>query len=54
LGDGSAATDLDSPTVAPRGNPAGIGCGAWKNGGGQRLVSMVQAEAIADAAWDRK
>ncbi|CAK9213683.1 unnamed protein product, partial [Sphagnum troendelagicum] len=44
LGDGSAATDLDSPTVAPRGNPAGIGRGAWKNGGGQRLVSMVQAE----------
>ncbi len=50
LGDGSVATDLDSPTVAPRGNPAGIGRGAWKNGGGQRLVSMVQAEAIADDA----
>jgi len=54
LGDGSAATDLDSPTVVPRGNAAGIGRGAWKNGGGQRLVSMVQAEAIADAAWDCK
>jgi hypothetical protein len=54
LGDGSVAARLDSATTIPKGGPAENGSGAWKNGGGQRLVSMVQTESVTDAAWDHK
>lgn len=70
LGDGSAGALLDSVNPNPWapitptpeiGNPArnastgrSFGRGAWNNGGGQRLVSMSEREAVIDSAWGRK
>ena len=50
-----------TPTTPEIGGPApnvrtgrSFGRGAWNNGGGQRLVSMSQREAVIDSAWGRK
>ncbi|BBN12653.1 E3 ubiquitin-protein ligase ZNF598 [Marchantia polymorpha subsp. ruderalis] len=62
LGDGSAAALLDSTALNPwgqssqseidsRNSGSSSGRGVWNNGGGQRLVSLVQREAIIDDAW---
>eukprot|EP00249_Psilotum_nudum_P023768 c28978_g1_i1 orf=796-3444(-) len=69
LGDGSAATLLDlrenpwgtnrvdkytdtSNSVQVDGKS--FGRGVWRNGGGQRLVSMVQSDELNDTSWSSK
>ncbi|KAG6555431.1 hypothetical protein Mapa_002659 [Marchantia paleacea] len=64
LGDGSAAALLDSTALNPwgqssqsevdsRNSGSSSGRGVWNNGGGQRLVSLVQREAIIDYPWNQ-
>ncbi|CAM6094950.1 unnamed protein product [Calypogeia fissa] len=63
LGDGSASALLDSAPSNPWGrtevendskNSGRLqGRGVWNNGGGQRLVSLAQRDAIINEAWNR-
>lgn len=69
LGDGSAASLFDSrenalgsdvgangADVSSQATSGGtsIGRGVWKNGGGQRLLSLAQRDSVIESAWNSK